>query len=408
MNNTLPTDHMPPDFLAHLAQYAQHIHGGQGLFNALAFIIVLGILVFVHEWGHYIAARSVGITVQAFAIGFGKPIIQWVDKHKTHWQIGWIPLGGYVQMLGQEDGKIYSHKNRKDSFANKAIWQRAWVVVAGPLMNLVFAFILILALMLSGERQLKPQIGDILPNMPAVGILQKGDVIRQADDNMIITWDDFQTYIADHANKPVHLVVERNGLPQQLTVTPQGTAFKDLLGDEHRVGRIGVAPTYAAFVQHRSVAGAFTRAVSHTYELTALTVKAFGKLLIGAIAPDSLTGPLGIADMAGQTAANGLYAVITLMAIISVNLMVINLFPLPVLDGGHLLFLAYEKIARKPLPDKVQAIALRVGLTLIVMLAVFATFNDVKRFGWVAKISDGLTGGHSRSVQDATPSGNQP
>ena len=404
MNNTLPTDHLPPDFLAHIAQAAQSIQGGQTLFSVLAFIIVLGILVFVHEWGHYIAARSVGITVQAFAIGFGRPIVQWVDKHKTHWQIGWIPLGGYVQMLGQEDGKIYSHKNQKGSFANKAIWQRAWVVVAGPLMNLVFAFVLILGLMLAGERQLRPQIGEVMPNMPAAGILQKGDLIRQADDTMIISWDDFQTYVSSHAGKTVRLTVERNGQPLQLSLTPEGRPFKDLLGDEHQVGRVGVAPTYDAFVMQRSVGGAFERAVSHTYDLTALTVKALGKMLIGAIAPESLTGPLGIADMAGQTAANGFYAVVTLMAIISINLMVINLFPLPVLDGGHLLFLLYEGIRGRPLPDKVQAVALRVGLTLIVMLAVFATFNDVKRFGWVST----LTGSHTSSAQDATPAGNQP
>jgi regulator of sigma E protease len=369
-----------------------------------AFILVLGILVFVHEWGHYAAARSVGITVQAFAIGFGRPLVQWVDKHKTHWQIGWLPLGGYVQMLGQEDGKAYSHKNRKDSFANKAIWQRAWVVVAGPLMNLVFAFVLILGLMLAGERQLKPELGNILPNMPAAGVLEKGDIVRQADDTMIITWDDFQTYIADHAGKTVRLVVERNGIAQQMNIVPQGAEYKDLLGDSHKVGRVGVAPSYAAFVQHRSMAGAFNRAVTHTYELTSMTVRAFGKLLIGAIAPENLTGPLGIADMAGQTAANGLYAVATLMAIISVNLMVINLFPLPVLDGGHLLFLAYEKLRGRPLPDRVQGVALQIGLTLIVMLAVFATFNDVKRFGWISKISNSL--GHAAQV--ATPSGNQP
>ncbi|HEX2858892.1 MAG TPA: RIP metalloprotease RseP [Alphaproteobacteria bacterium] len=404
MNN----DNLPPDFLAHIAQLAKTLPGGETLFSVVAFIVVLGILVFVHEWGHYFAARSVGIRVQAFAIGFGRPIIQWVDKQKTHWQIGWLPLGGYVQMLGQEDGKAYSHKNHKDSFAAKAIWQRAWVVVAGPLMNLVFAFVLVLGLMLSGERQLRPEVGGTLPNMPAHGLLQKGDIVRQADDTQIITWDDFQTYVSEHAGVPVQLVVERNGLPKHINITPQKSEFKDLLGDNHIVGRVGVSPSYAAFVQHHGVGGSLRRAVEHTWELTSMTVNAFGKLLVGAIAPENLTGPLGIADMAGQTAANGLYAVATLMAIISINLMVINLFPLPVLDGGHLLFLLYERIRGRPLPEKVQMVALRVGLTLIIMLAVFATFNDVKRFGWVQKAYNAVTGQAGSAAMAATPAGTPP
>jgi regulator of sigma E protease len=247
----------------------------------------------------------------------------------------------------------------------------------------VFAFVLLALLMLSGEHQLKPEVGEVLPDMPAHGVLAKGDMLREADGHALITWDDFQTYVSAHAGKPMTLVFERNGLARTATLTPEEKQFKDLLGDTHTVGRVGVAASYASFVQHRSPAAALLRAFDRTWEITSLTVRAVGKLLIGATSAENFTGPLGIADMAGQTAASGLYAVAMLTAVISINLMVVNLFPLPILDGGHLLFLAYEKLRGRPLPGRVQEWALKMGLALIIMLAAFATFNDVKRFGWL-------------------------
>ena len=348
--------------------------------------MVLSILVFVHEWGHYAAARSVGIRVVAFSIGFGRKLISWTDRHGTQWQIAWLPLGGYVQLHGQEDGKPYERHDEPDAFSSKGIPARMWVIVAGPLANMVFAFLLLCVVMLTGDHKLKAEIGMVQPDMPAATVFQKGDIVRQIDAVSIAEWDQMQSYVQDHAGKPLAVMFEREGQMRNVTLTPKTTTFTDLLGDTHTVGRLGVGPSYATFVVKHPPVTAVQQAASRTWDLLSLTVRSLYKLIIGAISPDNITGPLGIADMAGQTAANGFFAVAMFMVIISVNLGVINLFPLPVLDGGHLVFLTYEALAGRPLSERIQGAALRVGLALIVMLALFATMNDLKRFGvgdWV-------------------------
>ncbi|MFA5207052.1 MAG: RIP metalloprotease RseP [Lentisphaeria bacterium] len=377
---------MNHDFLATFATWLQQFPGGETAFTTLIFIIVLGILIFVHEFGHYFAARSVGIRVTAFSIGFGKELAGWRDRHGTRWQLGWIPLGGYVQMHGQEDGKPYEESADKDAFGSKSVFARMWVIVAGPFANLLFAFVLLSLVMLTGDHKLKPEIGDVVKDMPAYGQLQKGDLIRLIDGKPIIEWDDMQSYVEAHPGKTVQLVVERAGAAASINLTPTTTTFRDLLGDMHTVGRIGIAPSYATFVVKHAPAAALREGALRTWELIDLTLKSLGKLVIGAISADNLTGPLGIANMAGQTAANGLFAVSMFMAIISVNLGIVNLIPLPILDGGHLLFLAYEGLRGRPLSARIQAAALKVGLVFIVTLAVFATVNDLKRISLFSRL----------------------
>lgn len=371
------------DWLTSLAQYAQTIPGGETMFTVGMFLVVLSVLVFFHELGHYAAARSVGIKVMAFSIGFGREVFGWTDKAGTRWKVGWLPLGGYVQMKGQEDLKPTKVSREKDSFAAKTIAERAWVVSAGPLANIVLAFVLLVAVMLTGEHRLKPEVGDVLADMPASGVLQTGDGILQADGIKVTEWDDVQTYISEHPNLPVRLDIVRDGQPMSVTLTPKSTTFTDLLGDVHHVGRIGVAPSYATNVTQHPPGEAVVRAAERTWELTSLTLRSLYKLLIGAISPDNLTGPLGIADMTGQAASSGTFALLMFMVIISINLGIVNMFPLPVLDGGHLVFLALEKLRGKPLSEMTQEWAMRVGLTLIVMLALFSTLNDTKRMGWI-------------------------
>jgi regulator of sigma E protease len=378
-----PTPETTTDWLTQLAQYAQTVPGGATMFTVAMFLVVLSVLVFFHELGHYAAARSVGIRVLAFSIGFGKEIFGWTDKAGTRWKIGWLPLGGYVQMKGQEDLKPILASKESDSFAAKTIGQRAWVIAAGPLANIVLAFVLLVAVMLTGEHRLKPEVGTVMSDMPANGFLIPGDTILRTDGIAVTEWNDVQTYVADHPNIPVRLDVLRNGQPTTVTLTPKSTTFTDLLGDTHHVGRIGVTPSYGTNVTQHPPAQAITRAAYRTWELTALTVKSLYKLMIGAISPDNLTGPLGIADMTGQAASSGTFALLMFMVVISINLGIVNMFPLPVLDGGHLVFLALEKLRGKPLSALTQEWAMRVGLTLIVMLALFSTLNDTKRLGWV-------------------------
>ncbi|PIZ30098.1 MAG: RIP metalloprotease RseP [Alphaproteobacteria bacterium CG_4_10_14_0_8_um_filter_53_9] len=382
---------MQKDFLAQAAETIQSLPGGETIFTIATFVIVLAVLVFVHELGHFLAARSVGIKVEKFSIGFGPVLARWMDKRGTQWQIAALPLGGFVSMLGESPETPLQKEDLPHAFTHKKIWQRAWVVIAGPAMNVVFAFVLLTAVMLTGEHRLKAEVGEVMPDMPAMGQLQEGDLITHFNGQPLEDWDAFQKAISDNLGAPLTLTVERENTAQTVTLTPQITEFTDLLGESHTVGRIGVAPSYATFVTTYAPHLAIFRAAEKTWEMTALTVTALGKLLIGAIPPDNLTGPLGIADMAGQTAANGIFAVLMFMVVISINLAIVNLFPLPILDGGHLVFLGLEKLRGKPLSPLTQEWLARAGLALILALVVFSTFNDINRFGWLSDKTDEQT-----------------
>lgn len=373
------------DWLTRLADLAQQYPHGDTVFTVVLFLFVLSVLVFFHELGHYAAARSVGIRVEAFSIGFGREIVGFRDKHGTRWKFGWIPLGGYVQMRGQEDLKPIESSVDPLSYGSKTLLQRAWVIVAGPLANLLLGFVLLMAIMLTGEHRLKAEVGAVQPDMPASGVLQNGDTVLALDGQPIADWDAMQAYVSERAGQPVVVRVMRDGAEQDVQMTPTTTRFTDRLGDEHTVGRIGIAPSMATFVTVHPAGEALVRAAGRTWELTYLTVLSLYKLLIGAISPDNLTGPLGIADMTGQAASSGTFALMMFMVVISINLFVVNLFPLPVLDGGHLVLLALEGIRGRPLGALAQEWLMRVGLVLIVMLALFSTFNDTKRMGLFGK-----------------------
>ena len=395
------------DFLSHFAALAQTVPGGTIAFTVVLFVLVLGILIFVHEMGHYIAARSVGIRVEAFSIGFGRELFGWNDKHGTRWKIAWLPMGGYVQMYGQEDGKAYSHASEPDSFSSKSVLQRAWVIAAGPLSNLIFGFLLLLAIMLTGEHRLKAQVGQTLPDTPAAAVFQSGDTILAMNAEPVEDWDAFQKRTSAAAGQPLQILFERNGpngpVTQTATVTPEVKTFKDYLGDTHTVGRLGIAPSYATFVVKLPPVQAVQRAASRTWEITSLTVVSLYKLMIGAVSADNLTGPLGIANLTGQTAASGLFALGMFMVVITINLCIVNLFPLPVLDGGHLVFLVYEKIRGKPLGAQAQEWSFRFGLLCIIALAGFSTLNDVKNLGFLKHktISDVPTTGATAPATSA-------
>lgn len=387
-----------PDFLARAAEAAQSVPGGEFAFTAVLFILVLSILIFVHEWGHYIAARSVGIRVDVFSIGFGRAIFGRKDKNGTFWKVGWLPFGGYVQMYGQEDLKASGKSKKTGHFMSKSILQRAWVITAGPLANLVFGFLLLTIVMLTGEHRLKPEVGEVLPDMPALGLLEPGDTITALDTTPVVDWDDMLERISDNKGTPIIFTVHRNNIEQNIVITPQVKKFTDLLGDEHSVGRIGIAPTYGTFVTYHGPVDAVVNAATKTWELTWLTIRSLYKLAIGAISPDNLTGPLGIANLTGQTAASGVFALLMFTTVITINLCIVNLFPLPILDGGHLVFLAYEKLMGRPVPENAQEWLYRGGLAFIIMLALFATGNDLKRLGVFSKSTP--------AEETAAPAGN--
>lgn len=392
------TPPLPADFLAKAATFAQSLPGGDTAFTIVLFILLLSLLVFVHELGHYLAARRVGIKVLAFSIGFGRALISWTDKNNTRWKIGWLPLGGYVQMLGQEDLKASTQSAQKGHYMSKSVYQRAFVIVAGPLANLLLGVALLWGAFSLGEQKLKAEVGALVPAMPAAAVLQVGDVVTHVANQPVAGWEELLDVISHSPAEPLALSLERAGQPLQVTLTPQIQAHTDVFGETHTVGRIGVAPSGTTYTIARNPIEAFSRAVERGTELTGLTMKSLWKLLTGAMSADNLTGPLGIANLTGQTAHSGFYALLILGALISINLGVVNLVPLPVLDGGHLVLLLLEKLRGKPLGAQAQEWAFRAGLACIIGLAVLSTFQDLRRLG-VVPASQGAAQG-----QPATPS----
>lgn len=355
-------------------------YGGM-LFTILMFIVVLAVLVFVHEYGHFYAARSVGVFVEKFSIGFGPVIQKWDDVKGTRWQVAWLPLGGFVQMRGQEDGKAMAADDDPESFAAKSVKERAWIIFAGPLANFLLAMVLLMGLMMYGEEQLKPVIGQVQEDMPAAAAgLQEGDVIRLVNDTPITDWDTMRDVIQQNLDAELQLVVERGNELLPILLSPDVVEYTDLMGRTHTVGRVGVLPSGATFYQDHGLLGGMVRGVEKTWELIALTFESIYRLIMGAISPDNLAGPLGIAQLTGSAADQGVYALLLFMAIISINLGIVNLLPIPVLDGGHLLFLLWEALFKQPPSEKVQTWSIRAGMAIILLLVVFATSNDIQRF----------------------------
>lgn len=381
---------LPADDLAHLAETAASVPGGGLAFTIILFVLVLSVLVFIHELGHYIAARQMGVKVLAFAIGFGRPLVKWDDKHGTEWRIGWLPLGGYVQLMGQTDLEATRKSTQKGHYMSKPVWRRAWIIAAGPLANVVLGFVLLWGAFLLGEHKPSPTVGATIEGMPAHGVLLAGDTVKKLNGTVVESWEDILAGMDDlsqsgpNSVRLVMLDIERNGQVQTVPLAPKIIDTQDVFGQHHRAARLGVSPSGETFVVAHTPVSAATRAAERTYELAALTTQALWKLLTGAMGAENLTGPLGIADLTGQTAQVGLYALLMLMAVVSINLCIVNLFPLPILDGGHLVMLGYEALAGKPVAARVQEWAYRVGLACIVGLALLSTYQDARRFGWVA------------------------
>ncbi|MCO8051347.1 MULTISPECIES: sigma E protease regulator RseP [Proteus] len=446
------------------------------LWNLAAFIIVLGILITVHEFGHFWVARRCGIYVERFSIGFGKAIWRKIDKHGTEFVIAWIPLGGYVKMLDERVAEV-APERRHLAFNNKTVGQRAAVVAAGPIANFLLAIVAYWIVFMIGVPALKPIIADIRPNSIAeqakltpgmelksvagietpdqnavrlalvskigakevsfivsdpnslsesenilnlqqwnfdpekqdpilsLGImpvgarldskiidvtkgsaaekagLQAGDRIVKVDGQPIDAWHPFTYFVRQSPNKVLALLVERNGSSLMLNITPTAVALKD--GTE--VGQVGaqlqVLPPDEQYLimQQYNPFSALYEASDKTWQLMSLTVKMIGKLVVGDVKLTNLSGPVSIAKGAGMSADSGFIYYLMFMALISVNLGIINLFPLPVLDGGHLLFLVIEKIKGGPVSERVQDFCYRIGIMALMLLMGLALFNDFSR-----------------------------
>jgi regulator of sigma E protease len=363
-----------------------------GLGYIVPFLIVLTVLVFVHELGHYLVARWCKVRIEVFSIGFGPEIFGWYDRAGTRWKFSLMPLGGYVKMFGDADPAsmpttdlaAMTPEERAVSFHHKRLTQRVAVVSAGPVANFVFAILVMAALYATVGQPFTPaQVGQVQAGSAAeAGGIKAGDIFLAIDGRKVESFEDVQTLVHLNVGTPMTLLMKRGQDELTLVITPRVSAVTDRLGNVHRLGLLGVEVSGVTFVKRNPVT-AIWRASGETMNITTGTLQAVWQMVIGARGADDLGGPLRIAQMSGEVAKGGIVPLISLMALLSVNLGLINLFPIPVLDGGHLLFYAAEAIRGKPLGPRAQEYGFRLGLALVLTLMVFATWNDLYQTGFV-------------------------
>ncbi len=355
------------------------------------FLIILTVLVFVHEFGHYIVARWNRVRVDVFSIGFGPELFGRRDRAGTRWKFSAIPLGGYVKMFGDGDPASglpavgfadLAPAERAVSFHGKRLGQRAAIVAAGPAANFVFA-VAVLAMLFAtyGQPFTPPEIGQVQSGSAAEQAgMRPGDVIAQIDGKPVERFEDVQQIVRLNPATPMTIVVRRGGGDLTLHVTPKRSELTDRFGNRYEIGLLGIAHRGMNYVK-RDPATAVVQAANETWSLSVATLKAMWQIVIGMRSTDELGGPLRIAQMSGDVAEGGVVAVLWFMAVLSINLGLINLFPVPVLDGGHLLFYAAEALRGKPLGPRAQEYGFRIGLALVLTLMVFATRNDLVHLG---------------------------
>jgi len=355
----------------------------------LWFLVVLTVLVFIHELGHFAVARWCGVRVEVFSIGFGPELVGFTDRTGTRWKFSWLPLGGYVRMFGQEENVIegeaarpMTESERAVSFKHKTVGQRMAIVFAGPAANYIFAFVIFTALYaVTGKPIIPPVVGKVFAESPAAQAgIAPGDTITRVNGTEIESFLDIQYVVQSNLGNPLTIDITRNGQPVSVQVTPgtvrsmdpetgKETTFVGLgfgLGED-----VQSVDKPLTFGESAMVAG------SDVYRMTVGTLKGLWQMITGLRSSEEIGGVLRIAKMSGDVAQIGLLSLIGFAAALSVNLGLINLFPVPMLDGGHLVYYAVEAVRGKPLGERAQEFGLKVGLALVLSLMLFATWNDL-------------------------------
>ena len=361
----------------------------QPLNSIVPFVLVLGVLVFIHELGHYLAARWMGVHVEAFSIGFGQPIARWTDRHGTEWRLSWLPLGGYVKLHGQERPEDVSSDVRAlwqpgRTFHEKRVGARAVVIAAGPVANFVLAAVLYTGLFATVGQpvpQTGPVVGEVQPGSAAAkGGLLTGDRIESIDGQPVTDFNSVRKIVVSRPDAPLVLRLRRGPADETLNLT---TGSQIQAGK--RVGILGI--TSAVVYRHLSLGAAAAQGATQTWQMARDTLAGVWGMISGQRSADELGGPLRIAQLSGQVAALGFATLVSFVAVLSVNLGLINLFPIPILDGGHLMFYLIEAVRGRPLPPRAVEYGFRAGFALLAALFVFVTWNDLAHLGlmrWVA------------------------
>jgi regulator of sigma E protease len=358
------------------------------------FLIILSVVVFVHEYGHYWVARRNGVKVETFSIGFGRELFGFNDRNGTRWKFSLVPLGGYVKMLGDADATSATVDAatawQKESFPAKSVWQRMAIVVAGPAANFLFAIVVLSVLFVISGRPFTPAVvGEVTPESPAAAAgLEPGDRVTAVDGTAVDSFESLQLMVRDYAEVPLQFTIERGGQTFDVTVTPALREIEDRFGNTHRVGLVGISRTGVEFRRSNPLLAPL-EAAGETLRMVTGTLGALGEMIVGSRGTEELGGPLRIAQMSGTIAQDGLVPAIWFTAILSINLGLINLFPIPMLDGGHLVLYTIEAARGRPLGERSQEMAFRVGLAMVLTLMIFATWNDLVQMN-IIKFFTGL------------------
>jgi len=350
------------------------------MITALATIIVLGVLVFVHELGHFLMAKLFGVRVDAFSLGFPPKVLH-KQIGETDYRLSVIPLGGYVKLFGENPKDEVPPELEPVSFSHHPLWHRFLIVLAGPAFNLIFsALALFLVFTFSGIPYLTTEIGGVKEGSPAAQAgLQKGDLILSVEGQAMNRWEDLSVKIRQSGEQPLTLLVRREDRDFQIQVTPQRMETADIFGGKVSVMIIGITSGDRPTVEHVGPIRALTLGVFYTGRLTWLTVESLYKLVAREVPLKSIGGPILIAQVAGKQAKMGVTYLVQFMAALSVNLFLLNLLPIPVLDGGHLFFFTLEAIRGKPMPLKHREMAQGLGLMLLLALMILVFYQDILR-----------------------------
>ena len=360
-----------------------------GLYGfGLPFLVVLTALVFVHELGHYLVARWNGVRVEVFSIGFGPEIFGWYDKAGTRWKFSLVPLGGYVKFFGDanaasmpdEASSQMSDAERAEAFPHKRLGQRTAIVAAGPAANFLFAIVILAGLFtLIGQPFTPAVVGEVMPDSAAEAAgFEADDRVIAVNGQTIARFEELQRTVALRPGESLSVTVERGGRTIELQAVPEAVEQTNSFGETQTIGRLGIQRSGVEFAQHDPLTGLW-QATRETWSIVHQTFTALGQIIRGDRGADELGGPIRIAQMSGQVAEVGVAELIYFAAVLSINLGLINLFPVPMLDGGHLLFYAFEAVRGRPLGEKAQEYGFRIGLALVLTLMVFVTWNDIVR-----------------------------
>ena len=356
----------------------------------LPFIAILSVLIFVHEYGHFWVARRCGVFVEVFSIGFGRELFGWYDRRGTRWRVAILPLGGYVRMRGDGDEASspddeavaqMTEAERATSFPAQPVMSRMAIVAAGPAANILFAIVVMaITFMTLGQSYTPPVVGEVLPESPAAAAgLQPGDRFLRLDGARVERFEDLQRIVSLRPGQTMAAEIDRNGTLLQIPLTPERIERPDSFGNPQAFGRIGIARTGYESIEHGPVS-ALIEATHQSWILTGTIIDVVGQIITGARPANEIGGVARIAQISGEVTQIGFAAVLNFMVLLSLNLALINLLPVPMLDGGHLLFFTIEALRGRPLPERGRDAGLRVGFGMVIALMVFASWNDLVYF----------------------------